>query len=219
MLFTKEMIQMVNPCLVIILLLLVYMGYKKGFVSKLLSSISFLVIIIVGWKLTPSFANVFQILPKELAPYQDTPLADFFYENTNQILIFVLIILISSLFLFILKPIAQLFKVVPGISFVNAVCGAFLGVVETVILCFVLLFVLHSPIISNGNEVIENTVFKYVDSLQSKVLLIGSDLIQQFDLISDSIDHQANAAELEQFLSKHGYSEKEIQDFILKIGK
>ena len=219
MTFTKEMIQMVNPCLGIILLLLVYIGYKKGFISKLLSSISFLVIVIVGWKLAPSFADVFKILPKELAPYQDTPLADFFYTYTNQILIFVLIIVIASVFLFLLKPIAQIFKVIPGISFVNAVCGSFLGVVETVILSFVLLFVLHSPMITNGNEVIDNTVFKYVDSLQSKVLLIGNDVIKQFDVISDSIDQEASAIELKQFLSEHGFSEKEIQDFILNIGK
>ena len=87
MLFTKEMIQLVNPCLGIMLLLLVFIGYKKGLVSKLLSSISFLLIVFVGWKLAPAFSNVFKIFPKELAPYQDTPLADFFYTYTNQICI------------------------------------------------------------------------------------------------------------------------------------
>ena len=101
----------------------------------------------------------------------------------------------------------------------NAVCGAFLGVVETLILCFVLLFVLHSPMISNGNEVIDATVFKYIDSLQSKVLLIGNDIIQQFDVISDSIDYEASASELKQFLEEHGYSDQEIQNFISGIGK
>lgn len=219
MLFTEQMIQFVNPSLGIILLLLVILGYKKGFVSKILSSISFIVIVIVAWNLAPTFANVFKILPRDFAPYQDTPLADFFYTYTNQILIFVLIVLLASIVLFLLKPIAQLFKVVPVISFVNAVCGSFLGVVETVILCFVLLFVLHSPMIINGQEVIDQTIFKYVDSLQSKVLLIGNDVLQQFNVINDSINHEENINELKDFLIKHGYSDQEIQDFISKIGK
>ena len=219
MLFTDSMIQLVNPCLGIILLLLVILGYKKGFVSKVLSSISFIVIVIIGWNLAPTFANVFKILPSDFAPYQNTPLADFFYTYTNQILIFVVIVLLASIILFLLKPIAQLFKVVPGISFINAVCGSFLGVVETVILCFVLLFVLHSPIVINGQKVIDQTVFKYIDSLQSKVLLIGNDVLQQFNVISDSINHEENVNELKKFLVQHGYSDQEIQDFISKIGK
>ena len=219
MLISESIISYMNPLLIAMLALLVFQGYRKGIVSKLLSSISFLVIVIVGWNLAPAFANVFQILPKSFAPYQDTPLADFFYTYTNQILIFVVIVVIASLVIFLLKPIAEIFTSVPGISFINATLGAFVGVIETVVLCFVFLFVLRSPIVQNGQEVINQTFFKYVDSLQQKVVTIGSDVLMEFDVLSDSIDKEANAIALKKLLVEHGYSDQEVQNFIEQLGE
>ena len=213
------MIQMVNPVLIIMFVLLVYLGYKKGFLSKVLSCISFLVIVIVGWNIAPIFSKVFHILPSELAPYQETPLANFFYEFTNQILLFVVIVIIASLIIFLLKPVVGLFKKVPVISFVNALLGSLFGIVEMMLLCFVLLFVLHTPIIENGKEVIDKTMFKYVEVLQNDVITIGSDVLNQFDVLSDSLIHEENVQELKHLLSEHGYSDEQIQDFLIGIMK
>ena len=219
MFIPESMIRYINSMLIVMLALLVFQGYRKGFISKILSSISFLVIIILGWNLAPAFSSVFKILPRSFAPYQGTPLEDFFYAYTNKILIFVVIVIVASLVIFILKPITEIFTSVPGISFVNATLGAFFGVIETTILCFVFLFVLHSPIIQNGQEVIEQTFFKQVDHLQERVITIGSDVMMEFDVLSDSIDNEANAFALKNFLVEHGYSDQEVQNFIEQLGE
>lgn len=219
MFISESMIRFINPLLIAMLVLLVYQGYKKGFVNKLLSSISFLVIVIVGWNLAPAFSSVFQILPKSFAPYQGTPLADFFYLYTNKILIFVIIVVIASIVIFLLKPITEIFTSVPGISFINATLGAFFGVIEMIVFSFVLLFVLHSPIIQNGKEVIDQTFFKQIDHLQQRVVTIGSDILNEFDVLSDSIDNEASAHALKNFLVEHGYSDQEVQKFIEQLGE
>lgn len=219
MLISDSIIQYTNLILLVMLVLLVYQGYKKGFVSKLLSSISFLVIVLVGWNLAPAFSSVFQILPRSLAPYQDTPLAEFFYGYINQILIFVVIVVVASIVIFLLKPITEIFTSVPGISFFNATLGAFLGVVEMTIFSFVLLFVLHSPIIQNGQEVIDQTFLKHMDVLQERVITIGNDIMMEFDVLNDSIDNEASANELKNFLVEHGYSDQDVQKFIEQLGE
>lgn len=218
MVISDFMIQLINPLLLILFVLLVFLGYRKGFLSKLLSCFSFVVIVIIGWNLAPAFSKVFHILPQSYAPYQDTPLADFFYNYANQILIFVLIVIVASLVIFLLKPIALLFKELPVISFANSLLGALFGVVEMFLLCFVLLFVLHTPIIQNGSEVIDNTFFQHIEMLQERVFTYGSEVLNDFDIMSDSLLDQVNLQELKDLLSEHGYSDEEIQDFIEKLG-
>jgi len=219
MFISESLIRYINPVLMFLLALLVFQGYRKGFLNKILSSVSFLVIVIVGWNLAPAFSTVFKILPRSYAPYQDTPLADFFYMYTNQILIFVVIVVLASIVIFLLKPITEIFTSVPGISFVNATLGAFFGVVEMTLFSFVLLFVLHSPIIQNGQEVIDQTFFKQINHLQERVFTIGSDVLNEFDVLSDSIDNEANALSLKNLLVEHGYSDQEVQNFIEQLGE
>lgn len=219
MFISESMIRYINPVLIAMLALLVFQGYRKGFLNKLLSSVSFLVIVLVGWNLAPAFSTVFKILPRSFAPYQDTPLADFFYAYTNQILIFVVIVVLASIVIFLLKPITEIFTSVPGISFVNATLGAFFGVVEMTLFSFVLLFVLHSPIIQNGQEVIDQTFFKQINHLQERVFTIGSDVMMEFDVLSDSMDNEVNALSLKNFLVEHGYSDQEVQNFIEQLGE
>lgn len=219
MFINEEIIVLINPILAVMLILLVYLGYRKGFLSKVLSCISFMLVVLVGWNLAKPLSHILNILPKEYAPFQNTILADFFYAYVNQIMIFVVIVLLASLVLFLLKPIISLFKKMPVISFVNAVFGGFLGVVEMVLLCFVLLFVLHSPIIENGSEVIDRTCFKYVEVLQDKVFKVGNTVLKEFDFVSSSMDHAVNEDDLRMFLVEHGYSDEDIQKFILDLMK
>lgn len=216
---SKFLIQWINPLLVVLLVLAVLQGYRKGFLSKLLSCFSFVIVVILAWQLAPVFSKVFKLLPQSYAPYQDTPLADFFYTYTNQILLFVVIVIVASVVLFVLKPIALIFQKLPLISSVNALFGALFGVVEMALLCFAMLFVLHTPIIKNGNEIIENTFFYQIENLQNNVFKFASSLLEDFDFMSESMIDQNNVSELKIFLEEHGYNDEEIQKFIEEIGK
>lgn len=219
MFFSEGWIRLVDPLLIAMLILLVFLGYQKGFLSKILSCFSFLVIVVLGWNLAPMFSRVFHILPKSYAPYQDTPLAGFFYNYANQILIFVVIVAFAMIGIFLLKPLILLFKKIPVISTANALLGACLGILEMLLLCFVMLFVLHTPMVKNGSEVIAKTFFGKIEVLQEKVVTIGSDVLQSFDLMSQSLLNEASVQDLKIFLSEHGYSDIEIQAFIEQLGK
>ncbi len=216
MFFSEMMIQLVNPVLLILLILLVYSGYRKGFLSKLLSCFSFIVVAFLAWQFSGPLSKVFEILPQSFAPYQNTPLADFFYQYANQIFIFAVLVILASIVLFLLKPIVLLFKKLPVISLANSLLGALFGVVEMMLLCFVLLFVLHTPMVKNGAEVIENSFFSTVEVLQNHVITIGSDLLEDFDVMSDTAHIDVN--HLKEMLSEHGYTDEQIRHFIEQLG-
>lgn len=195
-----------------------FLGYKKGIVSKILSFFSFFIVVVLAWNLAPTFSKVFQILPHSYVPYQGTVLEEFFYTYMNQLLLFVVIVVVTSIVIFLLKPIMQLFTNVVGISFVNKTLGAFFGVIETVLVCFVLLFVLHTPLVKNGQKVIDQTILSKMDDLQTKVILVGINFSDDFDLIKKAMNQNLDAQELKDFLIKYGYNDKEVQELIEQLG-
>lgn len=215
---TPMWINLVNPGLLIVTCLLVYLGYKKGFLSKLLSCFSFIVIAFISWQIAPALSKVFHFLPSEWAPYQETVLADFFYGYANQLLIFALLVVIASCLIFLLKPIVLLFSKLPVISTMNAMLGAVFGLVETLLWSFMLLFVLHTPLVSQGQEVIEQTYLRHIATIQEKVFTFGSEVLKEFDL-GQGLNSESDLEAMKAFLSEQGLSESDIQQFLLELGK
>lgn len=215
---TETWIQLLDPMVMIIACLLIFLGYKKGFLSKLLSCLSFVVVVLISWHLSPMLARTFHLLPTSFAPYQDTPLAEFFYLYANQIFIFVIFIVIASISIFVLKPIFLLIGKLPVISFTDSLLGALFGVVEVILLLFASLLILKMPFVVNGNEVIEKTMFKYVENVQNKLFVIGSDLLFDFDMMKDE-ESNVSLDELKWFLREHGINDEMIQSFIEALGK
>lgn len=212
---TPSWIAFVNPGLIIVTLLFVYLGYRKGFLSKILSCLSFIVIVFLSWQLAPALSKVFHFLPVEWAPYQDTQLAGFFYNYSNQLFIFAILVVMTLALVFVLKPIVLLFTQLPVISTFNALLGACFGLIETFLWCILLLFVLHSPLVKNGQEIINQTALRHVAVVQDKVFAFASDALKDFDL-SQGLNPTQDFEAMKKFLNEQGLSEEEIQKFLLE---
>lgn len=217
MIINENLMGLINAFLVILTLLLVYMGYRKGFLSKLLSVFSFLVVVFISWNIAPYLADIFQIMPTQWTLYQGSILQEFFYNYMNQLCIFVLLVILISLVLFILKPIVLLVTKLPVISWVNALFGSLLGLVESFLLMGALVFILQTPLVKNGQQVIDGTLLSSIAHIQENLLLLGNDLILDFQAMEqdDSID----VNQLKDFLEKKGIDEYTIQQFLLELGQ
>lgn len=207
---SHDVIQWINPILILITLLLTYTGYKKGFLSKLLSLFSFIVIVFIAYYLAPMLAESFEILPQSWAPYQDGPLKEFFYTQANQWFIFALVVGLTFIILFIIKPIVLLIGELPLISIVNRLLGFIFGLAESLLMVFVLLIILHTPFISNGKEVINSTWLYYVDEIQNELFGHLNELT--FD-IPENIDEDI-IHELKNYLEEYGISDDQISSFL-----
>ena len=71
--------------------------------------------------------------------------------------------------------------------------------------------------IANGNEVIEKTLLSHAAELQEKVFVVGSDLLEEFQVLSD--DESVSTEQLEQFLKEKGIDENTIQQFLLELSQ
>lgn len=206
--------------LIVVLGILIVDGYRKGFFYKVLSCLSLFLILFLCWQITPAFSEVFAIFPKELAPFADTNLADFFYDYANQALIFILLTVCFMLVILILKPISRLFQKMPVISTINAVLGMAFGIVQGLIVILVVTFLLGTPLVSNSSEFISASLIRYAKPLNDEIIMLAGDALIDYQMIEKGEKADNNSIqEFKSWLESKGISDSELAEFILSIMK
>lgn len=201
-----------------LLVILMIDGYRKGFFYKVLSCLSFFIVLIICWQITPAVSEVFKIFPKELAPFANTNLAGFFYVYANRAFIFVLLNVAFMLVLLILRPLGKLFQTMPVISWINACLGLVFGMVQSMLVFLAVYFVLSTPLVSNGNEFISSSILRYGKVMSDELLMLAGDVINDYQMIEKG-EHadQQSLQEFKEWLVTKGISEKELNEFIVSM--
>ena len=84
----------INVGVILFLVISIVLGYKRGFLWQVIKTIGILAVLLLSWILAPGFADLIKIFPKKYAPFQETPLADVFYDKINVLVWFVIILLL-----------------------------------------------------------------------------------------------------------------------------
>ena len=169
--------------LIAVLGILIIDGYRKGFFYKILSCLSFFLVLFICWRITPAIADVFAVFPKELAPFAKTNLAAFFYGYANRALIFVLLTAAFMLLLLVLRPLSKLFQKMPVISTINAMLGMAFGLVQGMLVVLIVYFVLNTPLVSNSKEFISASLIRYAKPFNDEVVLLAGDALNDYQMI------------------------------------
>ena len=202
--------------LIAVLGILIIDGYRKGFFYKILSCLSFLLVLFICWRITPAIADVFAVFPKELAPFAKTNLAAFFYGYANRALIFVLLTAAFMLLLLVLRPLSKLFQKMPVISTINAMLGMAFGLVQGMLVVLIVYFVLNTPLVSNSKEFISASLIRYAKPFNDEVVLLAGDVLNDYQMIEKG--ENADTKSLQEFkvwLAAKGISDSDLAEFIL----
>lgn len=202
--------------LIAVLGILIIDGYRKGFFYKILSCLSFFLVLFICWRITPAIADVFAVFPKELAPFAKTNLAAFFYGYANRALIFVLLTAAFMLLLLVLRPLSKLFQKMPVISTINAVLGMAFGLVQGMLVVLIVYFVLNTPLVSNSKEFISASLIRYAKPFNDEVVLLAGDVLNDYQMIEKG--ENADTKSLQEFkvwLAVKGISDSDLAEFIL----
>lgn len=202
--------------LIAVLGILIIDGYRKGFFYKILSCLSFFLVLFICWRITPAIADVFAVFPKELAPFAKTNLAAFFYGYANRALIFVLLTAAFMLLLLVLRPLSKLFQKMPVISTINAMLGMAFGLVQGMLVVLIVYFVLNTPLVSNSKEFISASLIRYAKPFNDEVVLLAGDVLNDYQMIEKG--ENADTKSLQEFkvwLAAKGISDSDIAEFIL----
>ncbi len=213
----------INVGVILFLVISIVLGYKRGFLWQVIKTIGILAVLLLSWILAPGFADLIKIFPKNYAPFQETPLADVFYDKINVLVWFLIIFIIGLIVIAIIKP---LFKVVlefPIIKQFNSLLGAFFALIPAFIIIIIMTFLLNTAIFTNGKDIVDNSVLKYTDTVTEKITSILSKSFQENvaiqKMISDPLSLELeDIKSIIEWLEKSSISSEDIYQFLINYG-
>lgn len=162
----------INIAIVLIYIFFIVIGYIKGFLFELVSLAYTFLSGVIAWLLSPVFAGIYPLIKIEESSAQIELLNKFInIDNVlNTAIYFVIIFLVLKLFYVVLAFVLKGINKIPVIGKFNQILGAIAGIINATLISLVLSILLTLPIIKNGQEVKDKTIFKYIDVLTNKVL-------------------------------------------------
>jgi len=219
-----ELTPLFNVFLIIILVLFILTGYRKGVLLQILDFFGLLVALFIAWMFSPACGAVFNVIPKEFTPFQNTILASLFYKQINSVVWFIILFLAVSLLVFLLKPIVKTVGKIPVLKQLNSVFGIVFSILKLLTTSAIIIFVLSTPLFKNGGEIVERTWLKHMRSITTSVMgFIEKPLIENQAMQTIITNpKQASKEDLEaivRWLKESGVDDKTISQFLGEIEK
>ncbi|MGI6581224.1 MAG: CvpA family protein [Erysipelotrichaceae bacterium] len=223
MTLSSNSVLFINIGVIAFLVISMIIGYIRGFLWQVIKTIGILAVILLSWILAPGFSDLIKIFPKKYAPFQDTVLADVFYEKINVLVWFVIIFIVGVIIIAIIKP---LFKVVlefPIIKQFNSLLGAVFALIPSFMIVILITFLLNTAIFTNGKDIIDNSILKYTDTITEKITSILSKSFKENvaiqKMISDPLSLEVeDIKSIIDWLKKSSISSEDIYEFLINYG-
>ena len=162
----------INIGIILVYLLFIIIGYKKGFLFELVSLIYSVLSCLIAWFVSPVLASTYPIV--KLAELQsDTDLISKLINLdaiSNTIIYFVIVFLVLKLVYLLLAFILKGINKVPVIGKFNKLLGGLAGIINATIVVLILSTLLNLPIFENGNQIKKETFFIYVHEYSQNAL-------------------------------------------------
>lgn len=165
MTLSSNSVWFINIGVILFLVISIVLGYKRGFLWQVIKTIGILAVILLSWILAPGFSDLIKVFPKKFAPFQDTPLADIFYDKINVLVWFVIIVLVGVIIIAIIKPVFKVILEFPIIKQFDSLLGAFFALIPTFIVIILITFLLNTAIFTNGKDIVDNSILKYTSTV------------------------------------------------------
>lgn len=181
---------MIDLVVVIVFALLLFSGYKQGFLMKLISIVGFVVVGIFSWWISAPISRMLSLYPMSQLPIENDLISSFIYDNINRLFIFVVLFVILNIVILFLKPLIKAISDIPVVSTINKVAGLCLGAIQAVVLMFVATLVLRLPFISQGNTYVEGSLLKYSEPMMNTLMFYAKEPLQQISAVFDLINEK-----------------------------
>ena len=195
MIFPMEHIQTLDITILVFLFVIVFSGYRKGFLLSLIDLIGTIAILFIGYYIAPILANSYPLAKEYISFTTNSELLDqLIFNKIDMIIYFVIVYLVGSIAILIIKACLKGIGEIPFLKQINEFLGAILGVVKWYIACFVVVLVMSTPLIKNGSIVIERSLLSHISN-SSKIILQIVNEPNNIDLILQDIANGNGIAE------------------------
>lgn len=214
--FPSEFLPYVSIVLVIWLLIDIYRGYKRGLILQVVDLVSTFVALFAAWILAPVFEKIYSFV--EVSGNGYVTISQLVGQQANRLIWVVVLFIIIRIALLVIKPIASLISKMPLVKQVNSSVGGVFSILYFFIKLVILTVILTTPVVKNGNEVIEKTPLKYVQQVSEPIVEQVFDFIGRNEAFQSILFEQrlsdSQAASLETWLKSKGFTNNEIKEFL-----
>lgn len=216
--FPHEFIVYLNAIWALFLVFVLYRGYKRGMLLQVVGLIGTFVSLIIAWLFSDVFVNVYTFIN-----YNKTGISKFdmfVSDNANQMIWFIIIFVVIRLLMLVLTPIASMISKIPLIKQVNSILGALFSIVIYFVYMGLLILFLTLPVITNGNEIIKNTLLKPIQSAMVPVTSFLEETVEKNTAIQSLLNNRGLSTSQKQtminMLEDNGFTQSEIKEFLEK---
>lgn len=208
----------INPLIIGLGLLFLYIGYKQGFLLQLYQLLSMFVSLFLAWLLSAPFANLFTLYQVDLGDLSGSPVEAALNRQINTVIWFIIIFVVVSILIALFRPIVKAIGKLPVISTINGFFGLIFGFIRYWIWMLIVLLILSFPLISNGNDVVEQTWLRYIKEANAVVLQMMQEPFEENEALQQWFSNEElteeQAFSLRKWLEKQGLSEEDITEFL-----
>ena len=201
--------------IVAIYALLIYSGYKHGFLYEIMDLLYTLFALLVAWFASPVLADLFSFIDISKISEEYRLLNQIFDLNKmiNTLVYFIIIFLVMKVLYLFISNLSKGFNKLPMVGGINKIFGGLMGVLNATILVLMLSMLLATPLIKNGNEIREKTVLKYITGATDQVLNIVIDNLAEtnFAGVQEDIDVDELREEFRKWLIDVGDLNEPVQ--------
>lgn len=214
--FPESMIVFINFAFVVWFLISLAQGYKKGLLLQIVDLVGTFVALFAAWVFAPVFVKIFEFVK---SPGSGLISVDqIITQQVNRLIWFVVLFVVARLLLLLVTPIVSAISKIPFVKQVNSTVGGLFSIVMFVLKLLILTYFLSFPIVSNGQDIIDNTILKPLVEV-SKPVLNGLDRnIEKNEAIQNVMRNKSLSEEQEHelasWLREQGINEKDIKEFI-----
>ncbi len=219
----ESVIPFINIALIIFLILALFTGYRTGLVWQLLKLLGFLAVILLAWMLCSPLAELIKIFPAAWSPFTNTILQDVMYAKLNQISWFIILLVVGWLLLLIIKPLSKVITELPLIKSVNHILGAVFALIPYAICVIILCYVIQTPLFTNGQKVVDSTLFHYADTAVSYGKNIIGNAFAENEAVQKLLYDQNNLTQddlkaIVSWLTSNNLNSMQIREFLQGLG-
>lgn len=169
-----------DTIIIFFVMIMMILGYKKGFVIRLYDFVTTLLAMFISNGIAKPVSQVW-IIYKIDPPLQEIG------ETVNHFFVFIMIFIVFKLAckilgIFIKPVIKKIFSLLKITDFLDRLLGLILSVLESILLIYIALVIIISPVFSGGKEMIQQSI---LGNFITNAVPLYTEEIMKFDMIQD----------------------------------
>lgn len=218
MTFPPSWIVWITPVLLVWFALSLWIGYMRGFLIQLYNLLALFAAVLFAWILSEPFAKVFMIFKPDFDFFNQTAIKDLILTRINSAVWFVILFIAISILIMLGRPLVKAVGKIPGFKTINSFFGAVFALIGYYITVLILILLLTTPLITNGQTVIEESGLKYVKQYSTVFFDYANQRIDENAAIQKLISGESltssDSSSIRDWLLSQGISEADIIKFL-----